>query len=60
MRSSTRNTLVRELATVADRTELGHISALERTGYVDFDAVAHEATASPATLPTVLPAPPSP
>jgi putative membrane protein len=60
VRSSTRNTLVRDLATVANRTELGHISALERTGYVDFDAVARGATASPAAIPTVLPVPSSP
>ncbi|MFF3415452.1 hypothetical protein ACFYW9_12235 [Streptomyces sp. NPDC002698] len=60
VRSSTRNTLIRDLATVANRTELGHISAPERTGYVDFGAVARGATASPATVPTVLPVPSSP
>ncbi|WRZ91698.1 DUF4142 domain-containing protein [Streptomyces sp. NBC_01007] len=60
VRSSTRNTLVRELATAANRTELDHISVLEKTGYVDFDAVAHDTTASPAAIPTGFPAPSSP
>ncbi|MFE1289471.1 DUF4142 domain-containing protein [Streptomyces sp. NPDC058751] len=60
VRSSTRNTLVRELATVINRTELGHISALEKTGYVDFDAVSRNATASPSARQTALPAPSSP
>ncbi|MFJ7968784.1 DUF4142 domain-containing protein [Streptomyces sp. NPDC096324] len=60
VRSSTRNTLVRDLATVTNRTELAHISALEKTGYVDFDTVARNATASPASTPTVLPAPSAP
>jgi putative membrane protein len=60
VRSSTRNTLVRELATVTNQTELDHISALEKTGYVDFDAIAHEATAAPSAIPTGFPAPSSP
>ncbi|MEV8031036.1 DUF4142 domain-containing protein [Streptomyces sp. NPDC086182] len=60
VRSSTRNTLVRELATATNRTELDHISVLEETGYVDFDAVAHETTASPAAIPTGFPATSSP
>ncbi|MGW2781913.1 DUF4142 domain-containing protein [Streptomyces populi] len=55
VRSSTRNTLVRDLATFANRTELDHISALEKTGYVDFDTVAHGSTESPAAVPTVVP-----
>ncbi|MCT9008221.1 DUF4142 domain-containing protein [Streptomyces rhizosphaerihabitans] len=60
VRSSTRNTLMRELATATNRTELDHISVLEKTGYVDFDAVAHDATASPAAIPTGFPALSSP
>ncbi|WP_339130557.1 DUF4142 domain-containing protein [Streptomyces sp. f51] len=51
VRSSTRNTLVRDLATVTNRTELEHLSALEKTGYVDFDGVAEDTTASPAAVP---------
>ncbi|MFD8735672.1 DUF4142 domain-containing protein [Streptomyces sp. NPDC059618] len=57
VRSSTRNSLVRDLATVTNRTELEHISALEKTGYVDFDTVAHDTTASPAAVATQVPAP---
>ncbi|MGW1063968.1 DUF4142 domain-containing protein [Streptomyces aureus] len=57
VRSSTRNSLVRDLATATNRTELGHITALENTGYVDFDTVATDATTSPATAATQVPAP---
>ncbi|WP_328554407.1 MULTISPECIES: DUF4142 domain-containing protein [unclassified Streptomyces] len=57
VRSSTRNTLIRALATATNRTELDHISALEKTGYVDFDAIAHEATAPPEPIPTGVSAP---
>ncbi|MET7982164.1 MULTISPECIES: DUF4142 domain-containing protein [unclassified Streptomyces] len=60
VRSSTRNTLVRDLATVTNQTELAHISVLEKTGYVDFDEIALQATASPAAVPTEVPAPSSP
>ncbi|MFJ6832505.1 DUF4142 domain-containing protein [Streptomyces sp. NPDC091209] len=57
VRSSTRNTLVRELATDTNQAELDHISVLEKTGYVDFAAVAREATAAPSAIPTVVPSP---
>ncbi|MFJ6571040.1 DUF4142 domain-containing protein [Streptomyces sp. NPDC091292] len=50
VRDSTRNTLVRQLATDANQTVLDHITVLENTGLVDFDAIANgaaTATASP-------------
>lgn len=50
VRDSTRNTLVRQLATDANQTVLDHITVLENTGLVDFDAIADgsaTATASP-------------
>ncbi|MGX2993889.1 DUF4142 domain-containing protein [Streptomyces sp. JNUCC 64] len=50
VRDSTRNTLVRQLATDANQTVLDHITVLEDTGMVDFDAIAEGAatgTASP-------------
>ncbi|MGW1506403.1 DUF4142 domain-containing protein [Streptomyces mirabilis] len=42
VRSSTRNSLVRELATAANQTVLDHITMLEKTGKVDFDAIAND------------------
>ncbi|MER5385499.1 DUF4142 domain-containing protein [Streptomyces sp. NPDC002688] len=59
VRSTTRNSLVRQLASDADRTVLDHITVLEKTGEVDFDAIANEAAAAPAASPTGPP-PPSP
>ncbi|MFE9661286.1 DUF4142 domain-containing protein [Streptomyces sp. NPDC005955] len=50
VRDTTRNTLVRQLATDANQTVLDHITVLENTGMVDFDAIANGAatgTASP-------------
>ena len=51
VRNTTRNTLVRQLASDANQTVLDHITMLEKTGRVDFDAIANEianaSTASP-------------
>ncbi|WP_181009582.1 DUF4142 domain-containing protein [Streptomyces sp. SM11] len=51
VRHTTRNTLIRQLASDANQTVLDHITMLEGTGLVDFDAMAREAaggsTASP-------------
>ncbi|MEV2230068.1 DUF4142 domain-containing protein [Streptomyces phaeochromogenes] len=60
VRASTRNSLVRGLADDANTTVLDHITVLEATGLVDFDALARDAaTASPPPL-TSSPAPPGP
>ncbi|EKX64879.1 hypothetical protein STRIP9103_07761 [Streptomyces ipomoeae 91-03] len=50
VRNSTRNTLVRQLASDANQTVLDHITILEKTGEVDFDTIANNSvsgTASP-------------
>jgi len=51
VRNTTRNTLVRQLASDANQTVLDHITVLEKTGRVDFDAIANSianaSTASP-------------
>ncbi|CAL9311277.1 hypothetical protein SUDANB25_04796 [Streptomyces sp. SudanB25_2051] len=67
VRHTTRNSLIRQLATDANQTVLDHITMLEATGRVDFDAIANEAagqaTASPAGPPPPngnLPPAPSP
>ncbi|MER5469339.1 DUF4142 domain-containing protein [Streptomyces sp. NPDC002935] len=59
VRSTTGNSLVRQLASDADRTVLDHITVLEKTGYVDFDAIANAAAAALTVGPTGPP-PPSP
>ncbi|TRO63122.1 DUF4142 domain-containing protein [Streptomyces sp. IB201691-2A2] len=60
VRANTRNSLVRRLADDANTTVLDHITVLEATGLVDFDALARDAaTASPPPL-TNSPAPPGP
>lgn len=55
VRHTTRNTLIRQLATDTNQTVLDHITMLEGTGMVDFDAIANEAaggaTASPSGPP---------
>ncbi|MER7818540.1 DUF4142 domain-containing protein [Streptomyces sp. NPDC096153] len=55
VRHTTRNTLIRQLASDANQTVLDHITMLENTGMVDFDAIANEAaggaTASPSGPP---------
>ncbi|MEU6060960.1 DUF4142 domain-containing protein [Streptomyces sp. NPDC047097] len=67
VRHTTRNMLVRQLASDANQTVLDHITMLEATGLVDFDAIANEAaggaTASPSGPPPPngnLPPAPSP
>lgn len=41
VRNGTRNTLVRQLASDTNQTVLDHITVLEKTGVVDFDAIAN-------------------
>ncbi|MFB7369372.1 DUF4142 domain-containing protein [Streptomyces sp. NPDC056222] len=65
VRHTTRNTLIRQLASDANQTVLDHITMLEATGMVDHDALANEAAGrktSPPTGPPVVPSPavPSP
>ncbi|MFE6887557.1 DUF4142 domain-containing protein [Streptomyces sp. NPDC057694] len=57
IRHTTRNSLVRELATDANQTVLDHITMLENTGDVDFDAIANEAANSASASPTGPPPP---
>ncbi|WP_353946227.1 DUF4142 domain-containing protein [Streptomyces sp. HUAS MG91] len=57
IRHTTRNSLVRELATDANQTVLDHITMLENTGDVDFDAIANEAANSATASPTGPPPP---
>ncbi|WP_030939864.1 DUF4142 domain-containing protein [Streptomyces sp. NRRL S-646] len=52
VRNSTRNTLVRQLASDANQTVLDHITVLEKTGRVDFDAIANDAVATTTASPT--------
>lgn len=40
VRANTRNSLIRDLATDANNTVLDHMTMLEATGLVDFDALA--------------------
>ncbi|MEW2400431.1 DUF4142 domain-containing protein [Streptomyces sp. NPDC046862] len=58
VRNSTRNTLVRQLASDANQTVLDHITILEKTGAVDFQEIANGAvtgTASPTGPPPPVP-----
>ncbi|NEB73793.1 DUF4142 domain-containing protein [Streptomyces sp. SID14478] len=57
VRHTTRNALVRELATDANQTVLDHITMLENTGDVDFDAIANEAAGTATASPSGPPAP---
>ncbi|MEU6083938.1 DUF4142 domain-containing protein [Streptomyces sp. NPDC047108] len=59
VRNNTRNTLVRQLADAANVTVLDHITMLERTGMVDFDAIANDAATAPPARPTGPPPPSS-
>ncbi|MET7477680.1 DUF4142 domain-containing protein [Streptomyces sp. NPDC005648] len=52
VRNTTRNTLVRQLASDANQTVLDHITILEKTGRVDFDAIANDAVAGSTASPT--------
>jgi putative membrane protein len=57
VRNSTRNTLVRQLASDANQTVLDHITVLEKTGRVDFDAIANDSVAGSTASPTGPPPP---
>jgi predicted outer membrane protein len=60
VRASTRNSLVRELADDANTTVLDHITVLEATGYVDFDALARDMAATGTPSPVNSPVPAGP
>lgn len=64
VRDSTRNTLIRQLASDSNQTVLDHITMLEATGLVDFDSIANggaaTATASPSGPPPPSGTPPVP
>lgn len=47
IRANTRNTLVRQLADLANDTVLDHITVLEKTGLVNFDQVLFQETTPP-------------
>ncbi|KUN89336.1 DUF4142 domain-containing protein [Streptomyces griseoruber] len=55
VRAGTQNSLVRALADDANTTVLDHIEILEATGYVDFEALARDLTATGTPAPTVTP-----
>ncbi|WP_338899598.1 DUF4142 domain-containing protein [Streptomyces sp. TG1A-60] len=59
IRASTRNTLVRQLADLANDTVLDHITVLEKTGLVDHDQVNYQQT-NPPKLPREQVTPPVP
>lgn len=61
IRASTENTLVRQLADLANDTVLDHITVLEKTGTVNFDQVLFQQTTPPKVPKTdVTPPPPQP
>ncbi|WP_327352632.1 DUF4142 domain-containing protein [Streptomyces sp. NBC_01304] len=60
VRATTRNSLVRELADDANTTVLDHISVLEATGLVDFDAIAEDAATNGPRPPGSSPPPAGP
>lgn len=57
VRDTTRNTLIRQLATDANQTVLDHITMLEATGLVDFDGIANGAASNATAVPTGPPPP---
>ncbi|MFD6418828.1 DUF4142 domain-containing protein [Streptomyces sp. NPDC060194] len=57
VRHTTRNSLIRQLASDANQTVLDHITMLENTGKVDFDGIANDAAAGATASPTGPPAP---
>ncbi|MEU0085268.1 DUF4142 domain-containing protein [Streptomyces sp. NPDC006274] len=57
VRHTTRNTLIRQLATDANQTVLDHITMLEQTGRVDFDEIANDAAATATASPSGPPPP---
>ncbi|MDG4865924.1 DUF4142 domain-containing protein [Streptomyces sp. T-3] len=60
VRATTRNSLVRSLADDANTTVLDHISVLEATGLVDFDAIAEDAATNGPRPPGSSPPPAGP
>lgn len=59
IRAQSKNTLVRELAGVANDTVLDHITVMEQTGLVDFDSLVFQET-TPPKLPKSQLTPPAP
>ncbi|CAM5479792.1 hypothetical protein SALBM135S_01652 [Streptomyces alboniger] len=57
VRDTTRNSLVRQLATDSNQTVLDHITMLEATGLVDFDDIANGAASGATAVPTGPPPP---
>ncbi|MEU3742675.1 MULTISPECIES: DUF4142 domain-containing protein [unclassified Streptomyces] len=57
VRDSTRNSLIRQLATDSNQTVLDHITMLEATGRVDFDDIANGGAATATASPTGPPPP---
>ncbi|MCH0538983.1 DUF4142 domain-containing protein [Streptomyces sp. MUM 203J] len=57
VRHTTRNTLIRQLASDANQTVLDHITMLEATGMVDFDTIANDAAGRSTASPSGPPAP---
>ncbi|KPI10830.1 protein of unknown function DUF4142 [Actinobacteria bacterium OK074] len=57
VRNQTRNTLVRQLASDANMTVLDHITVLEKTGSVNFDAIANDSVSGTTASPTGPPPP---
>ncbi|MEV5843751.1 DUF4142 domain-containing protein [Streptomyces sp. NPDC048288] len=59
VRNTTRNSLVRQLASDTNQTVLDHITILEKTGKVDFEAIANEIANGTTASPTgpAVPAP---
>ncbi|WP_405633807.1 DUF4142 domain-containing protein [Streptomyces sp. NBC_01174] len=57
VRHTTRNSLIRQLASDANQTVLDHITMLERTGFVDFDGLAREAAGASTASPSGPPMP---
>ncbi|WP_171148046.1 DUF4142 domain-containing protein [Streptomyces sp. S3(2020)] len=59
IRSTTKNSLVRSLADMANNTVLDHITVMEKTGFVNFDQALFQQT-TPPKLPLVDLTPPAP
>ncbi len=57
VRHTTRNSLIRQLASDSNQTVLDHITMLEATGLVDFDALANEAAGTATASPSGPPPP---
>jgi putative membrane protein len=57
VRNQTRNTLVRQLASDTNQTVLDHITVLEKTGAIDFEAIANDSVAGSTASPSGPPPP---